>query len=175
MHHGSHSIAALSLPVILPDWAELSSIHPANSKRAERAGVVDHVRNESVTEDTQFMCRQPCQQSCARLNVDGEPVAIRALKRFLVENLAFPAPPPIPEVRPEVIGILGSGPAGLMAAWELRRCGYKVIVHDTDTTPGGNLTRVIPEFRLPHKSRYGRHGMDRALGGRIPFRVPSRP
>jgi NADPH-dependent glutamate synthase beta subunit-like oxidoreductase len=97
-----------------------------------------------------YICHQPCQQSCARLEVDGEPVAIRALKRFLVENVTFPAPSPIPE-RYELIGIIGSGPAGLMAAWELRRCGYKVNVYDTDTTPGGNLTRVIPEFRLPKK------------------------
>jgi NADPH-dependent glutamate synthase beta subunit-like oxidoreductase len=120
-----------------------------------------------------YLCHQPCQQSCARLNVDGEPVAIRALKRHLVENLAFPAPAPLPELRPEVIGIIGSGPAGLMAAWELRRCGYKVIVYDTDTTPGGNLTRVIPEFRLPQKVALAdmewieRWGVEFRLGFRV--------
>jgi NADPH-dependent glutamate synthase beta subunit-like oxidoreductase len=74
-------------------------------------------------------------------------VAIRALKRHLVENLAFPAPAPLPELRPEVIGIIGSGPAGLMAAWELRRCGYQVIVYDTDTTQAAT-SRVIPELRF---------------------------
>jgi NADPH-dependent glutamate synthase beta subunit-like oxidoreductase len=100
-------------------------------------------------------------------------VAIRALKRHLVENLAFPAPAPLPELRPEVIGIIGSGPAGLMAAWELRRCGYQVIVYDTDTTPGGNLTRVIPEFRLPQKVALAdmewieRWGVEFRLGFRV--------
>jgi NADPH-dependent glutamate synthase beta subunit-like oxidoreductase len=73
------------------------------------------------------------------------------LKRFLVETRNRPAPPAIPLHRPDWVGIVGSGPAGLMAAWELRRRGYRVTVYDKAATPGGNLTQVIPEFRLPKK------------------------
>lgn len=97
------------------------------------------------------ICHQPCQQACARRSVDQAPVAIRALKRFLVETGYRPAPPSIPCSRPGEVGIVGSGPAGLMAAWELRRRGYNVRVYDKATTPGGNLTHAIPEFRLPRK------------------------
>lgn len=97
------------------------------------------------------ICHQPCQQACGRRSVDESPVAVRALKRFLVETADRPAPPSIPCSRPDGVGIVGSGPAGLMAAWELRRRGYNVTVYDKAATPGGNLTQVIPEFRLPRK------------------------
>jgi NADPH-dependent glutamate synthase beta subunit-like oxidoreductase len=69
----------------------------------------------------------------------------------VVESVERPVPPFIPYAHSEKVGIVGSGPAGLMAAWELRRRGYNVTVYDKATTPGGNLTQVIPEFRLPTK------------------------
>jgi NADPH-dependent glutamate synthase beta subunit-like oxidoreductase len=97
------------------------------------------------------ICHQPCQQACNRISIDEHPVSIRALKRFLVETVARPKPPLISSSRAASVGIIGSGPAGLMAAWELRRRGHRVTVYDKGTTPGGNLTRVIPEFRLPQK------------------------
>ncbi len=97
------------------------------------------------------VCHHPCQQACNRNGIDKAPVSIRALKRFLFETNARPEPPSIACSQPESVGIVGSGPAGLMAAWELRRRGYKVTVYDTSATPGGNLTGVIPEFRLPKK------------------------
>jgi NADPH-dependent glutamate synthase beta subunit-like oxidoreductase len=121
------------------------------------------------------ICHHPCQQACARRSVDQAPVAIRNLKRFLEETVFRPAPPNIPNTRPEVVGIVGSGPSGLMAAWELRRRGYKVIVFDKDTTPGGKLTRAIPEFRLPQKVAMAdiqwieRWGVEFRLGCRIGY------
>jgi NADPH-dependent glutamate synthase beta subunit-like oxidoreductase len=119
------------------------------------------------------ICHHPCQKACALLGVDQAPVAIRDLKRFLAESFPRPAPPAIPCTRPEIVGIVGSGPSGLMAAWELRRRGYKVVVLEQDTTPGGKLTRAIPEFRLPLKAAMAdiewieRWGIEFRLGCRV--------
>ncbi len=97
------------------------------------------------------ICHHPCQTACNRSTIDQEPVAIRALKRFIVETAKRPSPGSISCTSPVHVGIIGSGPAGLMAGWELRRRGYRVTIYDQAATPGGNLTQVIPEFRLPKK------------------------
>ena len=95
------------------------------------------------------ICHNPCESACARSRVDGQPVAIRALKRMLADTRTRPAPQAPLSERPERIAVIGSGPAGLMAGWELRRKGYRVVIYEKGSKPGGNLTRVIPDFRLP--------------------------
>ena len=101
------------------------------------------------------ICHHPCQDACARRQVDGKPINIRALKRFLSETVARPPWEGKKNIRPENVGIIGSGPAALMAAWHLRRNGYRVVVYEKENTPGGHLTRTIPEFRLPRKVALG--------------------
>lgn len=56
---------------------------------------------------------------------------------------------PIPKTRKEKIAIIGSGPAGLTAAWELNRMGYPVTIFESYSKPGGMLRVGIPEYRLP--------------------------
>ncbi len=95
------------------------------------------------------ICHHPCESACSRGRVDGQAVAIRALKRMLAEKTSRPAPQQPLQEHTERVAIIGSGPAGLMAGWELRRKGYKVVIYEKNSIPGGNLTRVIPDFRLP--------------------------
>jgi NADPH-dependent glutamate synthase beta subunit-like oxidoreductase len=95
------------------------------------------------------ICSHPCESACLRTQVDDQPVAIRALKRFLADNLTRALPELPTEQRDELVAVVGSGPAGLTAAWDLRRLGYRVTIYEKATGPGGNLTGVIPEFRLP--------------------------
>ncbi|MCP4669481.1 MAG: FAD-dependent oxidoreductase, partial [Deltaproteobacteria bacterium] len=80
------------------------------------------------------VCTHPCEEACRRSELD-DPIAIRDIKRFLAdyELSHAPAPmPPAPPERLEKIAIIGSGPAGLAAAADLRRLGYQVVVFEKE-------------------------------------------
>lgn len=97
------------------------------------------------------VCTAPCETACHRKTVTGEAVAIRALKRYLLESMEGKSKP-IPEMDVDSgkkVVIVGSGPAGLMAALELRRNGHGVALFEAESEPGGMLRWAIPEFNLP--------------------------
>jgi len=95
-----------------------------------------------------WICTAPCESACRRGVLD-EPIAIRALKRFAVEHGQLP-PVSAPAVRrPEKVGIVGGGPAGMSAAYYLARLGYPVTVFEAMPVPGGMMAIGIPSYRLP--------------------------
>jgi NADPH-dependent glutamate synthase beta subunit-like oxidoreductase len=96
------------------------------------------------------VCSHPCESVCERAGVDG-PVHIRALKRYLAD--AYPEiARSLPRLESETglkAVVVGSGPAGLTAAYELRRLGHTVTIFEAASEPGGLLRYGIPSFRLP--------------------------
>jgi NADPH-dependent glutamate synthase beta subunit-like oxidoreductase/NAD-dependent dihydropyrimidine dehydrogenase PreA subunit len=79
-------------------------------------------------------------------------VAIRQLKRFIADYALSASPAELPADTPnraEKIAVVGSGPAGLTAASDLRRLGYAVTIFEAQSRPGGMLVWGIPPFRLP--------------------------
>ncbi|MDR3556538.1 MAG: FAD-dependent oxidoreductase [Syntrophobacteraceae bacterium] len=95
------------------------------------------------------VCTHPCEAACRRSEID-QPLAIRDIKRFVADS-APPAPfkqKPV-KPRPEKIGVVGSGPAGLAAASDLVRLGYGVTVFEKEKAPGGLLRYGIGPHRLP--------------------------
>jgi NADH-quinone oxidoreductase subunit F len=99
------------------------------------------------------VCDRKCEQHC-QLGASGdEPVAIRALKRFVTDRVS-PSAYRAPKVakagrRAAKIAVVGAGPAGLTAAHYLSRFGHKVTVFEAEAEPGGMLTSCIPAYRLP--------------------------
>ena len=96
------------------------------------------------------VCTHPCEAVCRRRDTD-EAIAIRPLKRFMADyELTHPpapaAPPPVPTKAK--VSIVGSGPAGLTAAYFLAPLGYDVTVFEAHSEPGGALLS-IPDYRLP--------------------------
>jgi len=91
-----------------------------------------------------------CEEKCVR-GIKGEPVGIGRLERFVADYaMAHGAEPakPLPD-NGKKIAIVGSGPAGLTCAGDLRKLGYEVTIFEALHTPGGVLGYGIPEFRLP--------------------------
>jgi NADH-quinone oxidoreductase subunit F len=95
------------------------------------------------------ICDHPCEQRCRRSEID-HPLAIRALKRYIADNMDDYASPMVRAVSatPEV-AIVGSGPAGLSCAYFLAIMQRSSVVFEAQSIPGGMLALGIPEFRLP--------------------------
>jgi NADH-quinone oxidoreductase subunit F len=100
------------------------------------------------------VCHHPCEAKCRRSEID-EPLALRALKRFVADHEAdLERRKPKLKVefhRSEKIAIIGAGPAGLSCAYRLARKGYKITIFEKFEIPGGMLGIGIPNYRLPKK------------------------
>ena len=98
-----------------------------------------------------YICSHPCESSCSRGIID-QPVAIRMLKRFAVDNdkgLWKKQSLCVPKSHQRV-AIIGAGPAGLSAAYYLAKCcGHSVTIFEALPEPGGMLRYGIPNYRLP--------------------------
>lgn len=95
------------------------------------------------------ICTHPCTTACTRTNVD-DAVNVPALKRFITDHCAnYKLPQPTVPERPEKIAIVGSGPAGLLCAYQLRQKGYGTTIFEALPVAGGMLAAGIPSFRLP--------------------------
>jgi len=99
------------------------------------------------------VCYHPCETECNRKFVDN-PVAIKNLKRFVIDwemKNGGPELPEIEEERPEKIAVIGSGPSGLTCAHDLALKGYKPVIFEKLPVAGGMLAVGIPEYRLPQE------------------------
>ena len=92
-----------------------------------------------------------CEEECNRANVE-EAIRIRALKRFAADSMRArlkelePAPVYFPA---DKVAVIGAGPAGLTAGYDLAHKGYPVKIFEQLPVPGGMLAVGIPEYRLP--------------------------
>ena len=97
-------------------------------------------------------CYAPCEEQCTRGELEG-PLPIRRLKRFIADQHYGQAelkPLEKPEQNGKKVAVVGSGPAGLTAAWQLARKGYGVKIFDSAPQAGGMLRLGIPAYRLPN-------------------------
>ncbi len=97
------------------------------------------------------VCTRGCEKNCRRLEVD-EAISIRDLKRVAADHVKL-SEIPVPDItlRDEAVAVIGSGPAGLSAAYFLALDGYRVAVYESLPQAGGMLRYGIPEHRLPRE------------------------
>ena len=100
------------------------------------------------------ICNRRCEDACTRGRVD-QAVAIDEIKKFIAEQELYAKTRYIPPMlnysgKPfqEKIAVIGAGPAGMSAAFYLKKMGYPVTVFEKEKRPGGMLMNGIPSFRL---------------------------
>jgi glutamate synthase (NADPH) small chain len=150
---------------VIPDWNDL-----VFRGRWEEAIERLHDTN-NFPEFTGTLCPAPCEGSCV-LGINDDPVTIRAIELAIAEEgwkRGHTKPlPPVVETGKKV-AVVGSGPAGLAAAQQLRRAGHKVTVFERDDRIGGLMRYGIPEFKMEKKVLDQRLEQMKAEG--VEFRV----
>ncbi|HJX13162.1 MAG TPA: FAD-dependent oxidoreductase [Dehalococcoidales bacterium] len=106
------------------------------------------------------VCPHPCEAECNRGKLD-DPIAINDIKRFVADTVIAEGlpdylkkqclPEDLPITRKEKVAVVGSGPAGLTAAYFLIKKGYAVTVYEAAAVAGGMMSLGVPEHRLPRK------------------------
>jgi len=99
------------------------------------------------------ICPHPCESGCNRIGKDGA-VSVNQMERFIgdwglrtglsLQSLEVHA-------KPESIGVIGAGPAGLSFAYQMARRGYEVTIYESYPKAGGMLRYGIPVYRLPEE------------------------
>lgn len=111
------------------------------------------------------VCFAPCEVSCRQAKQE-EPIAIRMLKRFAYDHATYEEKKPTKRSGKRV-AIIGSGPAGLAAAYYLAKMGHGVTIFEALSKIGGMMRVGIPEYRLPRRILDDEINMVKNLGVEI--------
>ena len=129
---------------IIPDWNDM-----VYNGEIETALKTLHSTN-NFPEFTGRICPAPCEAACT-LNIEDNPVTIKTIECAIIDKgwkLGLVKPQKALKKLSKSIGIIGSGPAGLAAAQQLGRKGYKVVVYEKNKLLGGLLRYGIPDFKM---------------------------
>ena len=132
------------------------------------------------------ICHHPCEEKCNRKDFD-EPLAIASLKKFVADyavehqeelfsskkDQEKESKEPLKK-REEKVAIIGAGPAGLTAAYDLVNLGYMVTVFEVQSSPGGMMYSGIPGYRLSKEVLKGEIKLIEEAGVKILLNTPIR-
>lgn len=130
---------------LIPEWNDL--VYRGKWREAfERLEMTNN-----LPEVTGRVCPAPCETACT-LAINAAPVAIKQIELAIIEHAweqgwVVPRPPAVESGRR--VAVVGSGPAGLAAAQQLRRAGHSVVLFEKSPKIGGILRYGIPDFKLP--------------------------
>jgi NADPH-dependent glutamate synthase beta subunit-like oxidoreductase len=113
------------------------------------------------------VCYHPCEESCNRAEVD-QPVSIHAVERFLGDLALAEGWTIAPNATTgKRVLVVGAGPSGLSAAWQLARRGHAVVIYEAGPLAGGMMHFGIPKYRLPRAVLDGEIARIAAMGVQI--------
>lgn len=132
-----------------PAGEDIARIEMLASKRRYREAWETILLENPLPSVCGRVCFHTCEASCNRAEFD-DPLAIHHIERFIGDNALAEnhAPPDMSPPNGRKMAIIGSGPAGLAAAWFLRRLGYACDIFESEDEPGGLLRWGIPAYRL---------------------------
>ncbi|MFA6577473.1 MAG: FAD binding domain-containing protein [Elusimicrobiota bacterium] len=150
---GGARVASPACTAACPGGVEIAD-YLAKVREGELGAAADILlRNNPLPAMTGRVCPHLCEGQCNRGAFD-EAVSIRAMERFLGDQILERAAEflkPSGKRTKKTIAVVGSGPAGLSAAYYLRAAGHQVRVFDKRPCAGGMLAYAIPAYRLPRK------------------------
>jgi glutamate synthase (NADPH) small chain len=137
---------AMGCPVynLIPEWNDLVY----RGKWKEAFWRLEMTNN--LPEITGRICPAPCETGCT-LSINDSPVTIKQIELAIIENAfkqGWVIPRPPQSETGKKVAVIGSGPAGISAAQELRRLGHTVTVFEKADRIGGILRYGIPDFKL---------------------------
>jgi glutamate synthase (NADPH/NADH) small chain len=130
---------------LIPDWNDL-----VYRDRWEDAIRQLHATN-NFPEFTGRLCPAPCEASCVLEIREGDAVTIKQIENSIInrawdEGWVVPEPPEVETGRG--VAVVGSGPAGMAAAQQLRRAGHRVVLFERDEAAGGLCRFGVPDFKI---------------------------
>ncbi|MDI6606750.1 MAG: FAD-dependent oxidoreductase, partial [Candidatus Omnitrophota bacterium] len=160
----------LSCPIRqdIPEYIRL-----AGDEQYDRALELIYLKNP-LPNITGYICDHQCMYNCTRLDYEGT-VGIREVKRIVAEQgkITYDTKSCITNKQLDIkVAVIGAGPAGLSAAYFLSKAGFKVTVFEKQDSPGGVITHVLPNFRIPASAIEKDLSAIKALGVDFKFKVP---
>jgi glutamate synthase (NADPH/NADH) small chain len=132
---------------LIPDWNDL-----VYRDRFEDAIAQLHATN-NFPEFTGRLCPAPCEAACVLEIREGDSVTIKQIEHAIIdrawsEGWVVPQPPSPRRESGRTVAVVGSGPAGMAAAQQLRRAGHKVTLFERDEAVGGLVRFGVPDFKI---------------------------
>ena len=133
---------------LIPDWNDL-----VYRNRWREAVRTLHATN-NFPEFTGRICPAPCEAACV-LGINSPPVTIKVIERTIIDHAfaqGWIRPEPPQRATGKRVAVVGSGPAGMAAAQQLRRSGHDVTLFEKADRMGGLLRYGIPDFKMEKRS-----------------------
>ncbi len=151
-HH--RCLASLQTPVPCVSMCPAGVDIPGYMALVHRGRYADAVRlirkDNPMPVACAYICEHPCEARCRRGMID-DPLNIRGIKRFAVDNSGIVPNTPNAPATGKKIAIIGGGPSGLSCAYYLARMGHKATIFEKHKKLGGMLRYGIPAYRFPRE------------------------
>ena len=130
---------------LIPDWNDL--VYRGEWRRA----IAQLHATNNFPEFTGRLCPAPCEAACVLEINEGDAVSIKQIENSIIdrawdEGWVTPQPPKAESGRS--VAVVGSGPAGMAAAQQLRRTGHRVVLFERDESAGGLVRFGVPDFKI---------------------------